>query len=1429
MNKKITQQIDFEKVNTLLEGFNKTTGFVTAILDFEGNVLSKSGWRQICTEFHRINPETSKKCTISDTELAGQLARGEKYHFYKCLNGLIDVVMPIVVNGEHIANLFSGQFFFEEPDISFFKNQARNYGFDEERYLAALKNVPIVSEEKVKTAMDFLLNITRLFSETTFQKPEQMTMVEALKKSESNLRLIIEHSPASIAMFDNSMRYLVASRRFLLDYNLGNQAIIGRSHYEVFPEIPEHWKEIHRRCLAGETISAGNDPFPRADGTIDWLRWEIHPWYESDYQIGGIILFSEVITAQIKAQEALKEREEKFKAVFESANVGKSITLPTGEINVNQAFCDMLGYTRGELQNKKWHDLTPEEEIPTVQKFFEPLIKGEKDSVRFEKRYICKNGTYIWADVSTSIRRDKNGKPLHFITTIIDITDRKRLEEERRLSEELFSNAFHVGPAGMTITRIADGKFIDANESFCKLFEFERDEVIGHTSTELNLWTPEERKRLIRQQLASGGLHNFELIAQSKSGRFINILFSSRHLELRGEACHITTMIDISKRKLTEEALRNSEERVRNAFENIPDVIVIYDKNLKIQHINAATLRISGRPVSDFIGKRDDEIWPREVYQAYLPTLEKALKSGKICSIETKLVLTNIGTQYLRITCIPILDESGNVHEVMGITHDFTKQKQAEENIQTERDFSNALLDGLPGIFYFYDSNFKFLRWNKNFETVSGYSGNEIAKMGPLDFFSDSEKDLLKERISEVFTKGYSEVEADFLAKDGTCTPYFLNGLKISYNNKDCLIGVGIDIAERKRAEAAVRESEERYRTIISNIPSGLIHIFDRDMRYVFNAGEELARLGLSNEFLVGKSIHEVLPSDVASMVESQYKRVLAGKTVRFEGGFGEDYFSLTSAPLRNTYGEIENILTLSVNITERKQAEIRLAESEERLRLATEQANVAVWEYDFNNNSMSRSGNHDKLYGLEWQSKWDINTFLNATHPEDREYSYNFIQKSVAPGGPDDYSFDFRVVFPDKTIRWLTVNGRVIERNISGQGIKVRGTLSDITEIKITELALRESEARYHNIIESAPVGIVVHQRGKVVFVNPAGIQIVGAKSIKQLIGKEITDIIHPGNLNESRKRIQRLTDGEKGLYPAEDKYIRLDGRVIDVEVMATLLTYRNEPAVQVIITDITERKRLRKELEQLNAELELKVEQRTALLEASNKELEAFSYSVSHDLRAPLRHISGYVNLLNEQFKDGLPEKAHHYLDTISVASSKMGTLIDELLQYSRTGRQELRKTELDMNLLVKEVTDQLNTGLGERKINWDIQVLPKVFGDYNLLKLVLTNLLDNAAKYTRNKKQVNISVTYIEEANDFVFCVRDNGVGFDMKYAHKLFGVFQRLHSQAEFEGAGIGLANVQRIVHKHLGRVWAEAEPGKGAKFYFSLPIKREEIL
>jgi len=250
--------------------------------------------------------------------------------------------------------------------------------------------------------------------------------------------------------------------------------------------------------------------------------------------------------------------------------------------------------------------------------------------------------------------------------------------------------------------------------------------------------------------------------------------------------------------------------------------------------------------------------------------------------------------------------------------------------------------------------------------------------------------------------------------------------------------------------------------------------------------------------------------------------------------------------------------------------------------------------------------------------------------------------------------------------------------------------------------------------------------------------------------------------------------------------------------------------------------RRRAERKVEELNEELQRNLHKE----EAANRELEAFSYSVSHDLRAPLRHITGFVELLNKRDLPALDEKSRHYLQVISDAASRMGTLIDDLLAFSRISRTEMMKSEVDFDLLVRDCIDELMEGEKGREVTWDITPLPRIEGDPALLRLAILNLLSNALKFTRPRPLARIEVGAItDHPDEILYYVRDNGVGFDVKYMDKLFGLFQRLHSSEEFEGTGIGLANVKRIIERHGGRIWAEGAAGEGAIFRFSLPKER----
>jgi signal transduction histidine kinase len=251
-------------------------------------------------------------------------------------------------------------------------------------------------------------------------------------------------------------------------------------------------------------------------------------------------------------------------------------------------------------------------------------------------------------------------------------------------------------------------------------------------------------------------------------------------------------------------------------------------------------------------------------------------------------------------------------------------------------------------------------------------------------------------------------------------------------------------------------------------------------------------------------------------------------------------------------------------------------------------------------------------------------------------------------------------------------------------------------------------------------------------------------------------------------------------------------------------------------------ERKRAEEEIRRLNRELEHRVAQRTAQLLAANKELEAFSYSVSHDLRAPLRHIEGYVGMLQRATRGVLDEKAERYLETIGAASVEMGQLIDDLLAFSRSGAETVSEVEVDLTPLLDEVIQRMQMGTRDRNITWNILPLPTVIGDPAMLRQVLANLLDNAVKYSRGRDHALIEVGSAgEEDGRCIVFVRDNGAGFDMRQYDKLFGVFRRLHRAEDFEGTGIGLATVRRIIERHGGRAWAEGEVDGGATFFFTL--------
>jgi PAS domain S-box-containing protein len=493
------------------------------------------------------------------------------------------------------------------------------------------------------------------------------------------------------------------------------------------------------------------------------------------------------------------------------------------------------------------------------------------------------------------------------------------------------------------------------------------------------------------------------------------------------------------------------------------------------------------------------------------------------------------------------------------------------------------------------------------------------------------------------------------------------------------------------------------------------------------------------------------------------------------------------------------------------------LGESEERFRTTFEQAAVGVAHVGPDGRWLRVN---DKLCEITGYSREELAgmTFQDITHSDDLQKDLKHLGRLLA-GEIRTYSTEKRYRRKDGSVVWINLTVSAVGDS-PGHVKYFITNIVDVTERREAEEALSQSEERYRAVVEQSAEGLylVDSVTRRILETNPALQNMLGYTAA-ELRGMGLHEIVAHAREDVEANVERTLREGTR--FIRERGYRRKDGSVVEVEIAASAIDYGGKKVICAAIRDITERKQAEEAIRRFNEELEDRVRRRTAQLRASNEELEALSSSVSHDLRAPLRAMTGFSRILMEDYGESLDEAGQDYLRRVQEAGERMAMMIDDLLDLSRLTRREMRREEVDLSALARDVAEHLRRVDPQRRARFAVAEGISASADAGLLRVVMENLLENAWKFTSKETEALIEFGAVGEGGGPVYYVRDNGVGFDEAYADKLLAPFQRLHGEGEFEGTGLGLSTVARIVRRHGGSLWAEGEVGRGATFFFTL--------
>ncbi|MBL0919218.1 MAG: PAS domain S-box protein [Hydrogenophaga sp.] len=1184
-------------------------------------------------------------------------------------------------------------------------------------------------------------------------------------------------------------------------------------------------------------------------------------------------------------QPALFEYEALFATLGSVFPIGIFRTDEAGLLtHVDSQLQQIFGMQREEFPNFGWLGRVHPDDLERVQSHWVRAIsRGEGLSLEFR---LVRPGEQVRHLLARNAPlRDAQGRLTGQLGFVQDITTLRVLEAESRIKEELNRQIIASSP---DCTKVLDleGRVVQITEQGCRLVEVDDFEQVR--LSDWTGWWPEESATLAREAVVAARQgRSSRFIAHGNTfkgtpkwwdtavtpisdnhGQPAMMLVISRDIteqhRQQEEIRRFNAELEKRVKERTDE-LADAKERVSMAlaeaqslYNQAPCGYHSLDAHGTFVLINRTELEWLGYERHEVIGQLHlrDVLLPEQLDHT-LSRLRELIDGHKIEPTEVTLRRRDGSTFVALVSSTAVRDHKGRFVRTNNTLIDITARKVAEDALAAQGRFLQAMTDTVPVQLAYFDRNMVCRFANASYARWRGGVPADVVGLHLRDIAQPRYYEPARERLAAALAGAPQRFEGERAFPDGHTfyasieyTPFVVDGAVHG------LIIQMLDITERKAAEDRVAQANqqlgralEQARTLYNGAPCGY-HSLDINGTFVSINDTELEWLGYQRDEVVGKlNFRDVIPPHQVALLEARMGRMFANDAIEpveyeMQRRDGRRFFTLlSSSAVRDTQGNFLRSNTTVVDITRRKAAEEALREQQRFLKSITDRVPGLIAYLDAGLHFRFANAEHLRVYGMDPQrilgehisrcvapDVWADIAPRMATALAGTPHHFETWRRTV-DGSPIFVSASYLPDLDDQGrargifVQIIDITERKrIEERVSH--------LNEELELRIQERSaeLLESEQRFRLMVDNLRDYCIffMDANGFITDWTDSAQRMDGYSPV-QMLGRHYGVLFDPADPEAGKgdaERMLRLA-ASRGQHDVQSWLTRKDGsRYWSHSVLIALRDQRGDlKGFAKINRDMTDAKQLDDLMHNINDELEKRVVERTEQLLAANRDLESFSYSVSHDLRSPLRHISSFVSLLEEHLGVQRDETTTRYLGTIGNSARHMSQLIDGLLAFSRLGRAAVNIAPVDINHLVSAVVSQIAHDTEGRVVDWQIAPdLPLVHGDALLLREVWANLLGNAFKYTRPRERAVIDVGWhLEPVRGYVFSVRDNGVGFDTKYSQKLFGVFQRLHRASEFEGTGIGLALTRRIVERHGGSVWAESRLGEGSVFHFSLPI------